>query len=455
MKLEAAAVLVPNNQCLQGELDLTVFLKKINSCLKATGIQKSKISVVEENVKSVAFELNLLSKLYDIVIIIQNPGTKYMSEALAYISSQELVHLDDLEDSNGQSLWPISTKLLKANSIPPIIYLQRMFILDSNSLEHQLNYILKDHLAHYNTKISYSKLFYVNLKESKKYLDIIQNDHITITLEETHSTTKDNELGILQLTAKDFESIVIGEKLLRHVLDSNIFSSKRIDYMSDLIYSSNDIHIRNAIMIIEKCFEEYGIDNVFLSFNGGKDCTVLLHLIQTVLCKKYKNDGAKIKLFCLYVSSDNVFKEQDDFIEQCRLFYNLEIMSTTGSIKDALRITINQKPYLKACFMGSRRTDPFCSHLTPFQKTDADWPQIMRCSPFLDWHYTDIWDYLLYYKVPYCKLYDCGFTSLGSATNTIRNPNLLFLDNDADSYLPAYKMLNEKNERSGRNISKM
>lgn len=87
--------------------------------------------------------------------------------------------------------------------------------------------------------------------------------------------------------------------------------------------------------------------------------------------------------------------------------------------------------------------------------TDSDWPEIMRCSPFLDWHYSDIWDYLLYYKVPYCKLYDSGFTSLGNTTNTIRNPSLICAESEKGAYLPAYKMLREKNERSGRNVSKM
>lgn len=86
--------------------------------------------------------------------------------------------------------------------------------------------------------------------------------------------------------------------------------------------------------------------------------------------------------------------------------------------------------------------------------TDRDWPQIMRVNPLLDWHYSDIWHYLLYYKVPYCKLYDMGYTSLGNASNTVRNPSLLYHDIylDTEVYLPAYKMLNEDKERSGRNI---
>lgn len=83
--------------------------------------------------------------------------------------------------------------------------------------------------------------------------------------------------------------------------------------------------------------------------------------------------------------------------------------------------------------------------------TDTHWPQIMRVSPILDWHYSDIWDYLLYYKVPYCELYDKGFTSLGNTVNTTKNPSLMnFKTNEEEAYLPAYKLLIESKERNGR-----
>lgn len=77
----------------------------------------------------------------------------------------------------------------------------------------------------------------------------------------------------------------------------------------------------------------------------------------------------------------------------------------------------------------------------------------MRVSPLLNWYYSDIWNYLLFYNVPYCKLYDQGYTSLGSVSSTIKNPSLLHysVQLGKEIYLPAYKLLNEAEERSGRN----
>lgn len=80
---------------------------------------------------------------------------------------------------------------------------------------------------------------------------------------------------------------------------------------------------------------------------------------------KYPNHTTPI--FCLYVQSEDVFPEQDDFIYQCKLYYDLKIMSVKSDIKDALRRTLDEYPNYKACLMGTRRTDPYCGNLSTFQ----------------------------------------------------------------------------------------
>lgn len=99
---------------------------------------------------------------------------------------------------------------------------------------------------------------------------------------------------------------------------------------------------------------------------------------------------------------------------------------------------------------------PFPLHMNlilNFQLTDKGYPEVMRVNPLLSWSYYHIWDYLLYYKIPYCKLYDMGYTSLGDVGNTAKNPLLKYKDpfSDNEKYLPAYKLLQEDSERIGRN----
>ena len=43
--------------------------------------------------------------------------------------------------------------------------------------------------------------------------------------------------------------------------------------------------------------------------------------------------------------------------------------------------------------------------MTDFAMTDKDWPTCMRVHPILEWSYQEVWEYLRFFNVPYCKLY--------------------------------------------------
>merc|ERR1719295_1923774 len=49
------------------------------------------------------------------------------------------------------------------------------------------------------------------------------------------------------------------------------------------IKANNDTKSLEAIEFIKSVLTEYGVDKLAFSFNGGKDCTVLLYLIRIAL----------------------------------------------------------------------------------------------------------------------------------------------------------------------------
>ena len=113
----------------------------------------------------------------------------------------------------------------------------------------------------------------------------------------------------------------------------------------------------------------------------------------------------------------------------------------------------------EAILMGTRSTDPDGRWLNGiFWPSSNGWPPFMRVNPCLDWSYHDVWVFLRFFGIPYCALYDAGYTSIGSRSTSQPNPHLRVAAGSGDEgtedeeakYLPAYKLSDGSLERAGR-----
>lgn len=201
------------------------------------------------------------------------------------------------------------------------------------------------------------------------------------------------------------------------------------------------------------------IKEIAISYNGGKDCLVMLLLLLATIHKKYSSDvysnpslnllPKDFKLDSIYINSEVPFPELTDFIHESTHEYHLNQITIKSSLKDGFQYYLDEvNSNIKVIIVGIRYSDPYGSQLKYEQATDHSWPEFIRIHPVLHWNYTDIWYFILGCNLLYCSLYDEGYTSLGGIDTTQKNDFLKV----GDSYLPAY-MLEEKadeRERKGR-----
>jgi FAD synthetase len=225
-----------------------------------------------------------------------------------------------------------------------------------------------------------------------------------------------------------------------------------VNYMQLISDPDLSSKVRHSFNVLEQCLTRYTPNQIAVAFNGGKDCTVVLHQYSLVLNQTYAHLNNKPTLRALFIHNKPQFDNVVQFIDESVKYYEIDLIQIDGRIKDALYQLKTSHPDIQCVIMGTRSTDPYSSNLNDFSPTDPTWPEYMRCNPILNYSYKDVWNFLREFKVPYCQMYDQGFTSLGDKEKTIRNVTLQYQNNDTGlmEYKPAYLLEDEMSERHGR-----
>ena len=217
------------------------------------------------------------------------------------------------------------------------------------------------------------------------------------------------------------------------------------------------------------------LQTLSLSYNGGKDCLLLLYLYLSLLAD---HPDLPDSLPAIYIPHHSPFPTLDAFVEASAQQYHLNVARYEHkSMREAFRKYLDDEkkrrsvghwktskngtvpsPHLarnsdsdsgiQGIFVGTRRTDPHGFNLQSFSPTDGGWPPFVRILPVLEWKYQEVWAFLRHLNIPYCELYDLGYTSLGGTNDTHPNPAL---KSEAEGeYKPAWMLKKDDEERLGR-----
>ena len=259
-----------------------------------------------------------------------------------------------------------------------------------------------------------------------------------------------------------------------------------LSFHASIAQSDPSLHaaISSALCLITSALHLYRAPReLCLSFNGGKDSTVVLHLLRAALQQGADAAaaaaasaataaattassappapaplGAPLGPGSVYFSGGGAAElpEVAAFMASTEARYGFATEVLDGFHAGLAQLVARPEAAgrVRGVLMGTRRGDPDAPSLCgPFSPTSPGWPPVMRVCPILDWSYGQVWAFLRGAGVPFCQLYARGHTSLGGVHDSAPNPSLLLRGGGGGggaAYAPAWELQDAALERAGR-----
>lgn len=179
--------------------------------------------------------------------------------------------------------------------------------------------------------------------------------------------------------------------------------------------------IEESLSILQYARDHFG-DSLALTFSGGKDSLVVLHLMRS-LC------GCSLPYLVFSLDTGLKFPETIKFRDHLSRLWNLKLIVLTSQEKveivgpgankkaccQALKIQPLQqglREHRIQALVTAIRWDEQEARADEKPVSPREHPPHVRIHPILHFTEADIWDYIHAFELPYCELYDQGYRSL-------------------------------------------
>ncbi len=189
-----------------------------------------------------------------------------------------------------------------------------------------------------------------------------------------------------------------------------------------------DIHdpiILKSEEIIRRTARKYPTEKIVVAWTGGKDSTVLLHLIRRI----YRGS---VPFPVMFNDSTMEFPEIYEFIRRITAQWHIRLLSIAHLESDIERFNTSATDQTKLKLARMMKINALERFIEGFKPTailsGIRWDEHpsrsseryfskrkdhMRIHPILHFTESDIWNYIRSFSVPYVPLYDQGYRSLG------------------------------------------
>lgn len=198
-----------------------------------------------------------------------------------------------------------------------------------------------------------------------------------------------------------------------------------------------DEKIEKAKKVIIKGVNKRNPHEIAIAWTGGKDSTVILHLIRSIY-------QGKVPFRVMFNDSTLEFPEIYSFVKEITNDWELDLIwmkhlpkdlrayqqaKNTEEKMEIMRIAkinaikeVRKKHNITAFISGIRWDEHEARSKEKYLSPRVDH---LRIHPILHFTLGDIWSYIRKFNVPYVDLYDKGYKSLGEQpfTNPVSDPN--------------------------------